>query len=190
MLRMLLVIVAVALVCGCEPKLSAADQIKLEQKEARALAAASQQRLITTTVQSVSAAPLIPDDSDWDYRFQAQDHFVDLEGKNVLVEVEVGDVVRRADGLVVSGEPSAFTYPLLIWVRLHGVREETAYQIDSHDSVICIGEPTVSVPAGPYLKMRALSEDEIEVETSAIPLIVDVNCTHAWHKKYESPRLR
>lgn len=179
MLRTLLLIVAVGAACGCESKPSATDQLTLKQKEA----SASQQRQITATAQSLSATPLIPDDSDWDYRLQAQDYFASLEGKNALVEVEVGDVVRRPDGLVVSGEPPAFTYPLLFWVRLHGIQEDIARQIGPNDSVICIGSPTVVAPAGPYFEMRALREDEVEVETSAIPLIVDVNCTQTWHKK-------
>ena len=180
MLRTLLLIVVVGAACGCDSKPSVADQLALKQKKE---ASASQRRLITATAQSLNATPLIPDDSDWDYRLQAQDYFASLEGKSVLVEVEVGDVVRRPDGLVVSGEPAAFTYPVLLWVRLHGVPEAPARQIGPNDSVICIGAPTVVAPAGPYFEMRALREDEVEVETSAIPLIVDVNCVHTWHKK-------
>jgi hypothetical protein len=132
---------------------------------------------------SLRAVPLIPDDRDWDYRFQAQDHFASLEGHNVFVEIEVGDVVRRKVGLVVSGEISASLYPLLLWARMHGVPEAVAVQIERNDLVACIGSTTVTAPAGPYIRMQATSEDEVEVEASAIPLIVDVRCTHSWHRK-------
>lgn len=184
MLRTVLFVISISLVSSCGSKPSLDDQLRLKEKEARLLEAASQDRLIESTAQSVHAVPLIPGDYTWDYRFQAQEHFANLGGKSIKAEVKVDDVVRVPNGIVIAGEPSGLTYPLLFWVRLHGLSQEFAKQLEWNDTVICIGSPSVTAPAGPYLELRALREDEIEVETSAIPLIVDVQCTHGWRKEH------
>lgn len=163
--------------CGIEPSLK--NQLLLKQKEERASAVESQKSQIEATARAAGAVRLVPEDIYWDFRVEAQDYFASLEGARVLVEVYVDDVVRRPDGVVLSGK-YPFTHPLLIWVRLHGVHEATIHEVKPRDSVVCIGVSTVTAPAGPYFEVRALREDEIEIDTSVIPLIVDINCAHAW----------
>lgn len=182
MFRMPLLAVWAFLIPGCGSKQSALESEELEKRRAQTAAAESQQSEINRLVHSLDVVPLIPEDVDWTYRLQAQDHFSTFEGRKVLVEIEVRDLVKLEGGYVVSGEASGFTYPVVIAVRLHGVGGDVVRSVVPFGSVACIGEHRVSTPTSPYFEARAINEYEVEVEYSVMPLIVDVNCSHAWSR--------
>lgn len=182
MLRNLSIIAFVLLMCGCEREQSALEKRKLEEAQVRADEVELQRVEIESAIQSLNSTSLIPEDVDWTYRLQAQDFFSTLNGRNVHLEIEVRDIVKLEDGFVVSGEAPAFTYPLVVAVRLHDIGEDVARSIKPFGSVVCIGEHTVTAPTGPYLEARAINEYDVEIEYAVMPLIVDVDCLRAWSK--------
>ena len=164
MKRIVLMVLVTSALLGCEAKQSSHEEISLRREENRAQAAEAQERLIKQTAEGASAVPLMPVDTRWKYRFQAQDHFANLQKKNVIVKMQVEDIVRHPEGLVVSGQLDVQpTSAVLIWVRLHKVPDAIVRKMEMYDDLLCLGQPTVTSPAGSHFKIRALSEGELEL---------------------------
>jgi hypothetical protein len=182
MSRMPFLAALACLVSACGSKQSALESERLEKRRAQAAAAVLQQSEIDRLMHSLNVLPLIPEDVDWTYRLHAQDHFSTVGGRRVFVEIEVRDIVKLDSGYVVSGEAAEFTYPVIIAIRLRGVGGDVVRSVGRFGGVACIGEHRVSTPTSPYFEARAIDEDEVEIEYSVMPLIVDVDCSHAWSR--------
>lgn len=184
--RLFLVWLMAGLAVGCSAK--SEKERREEQRRAYAAqqeAADEQQAEIDGVASREGAVELFPKELELPHRLAVQRHLAALEGRMVRTSVEVADVALTSEGILVSGKPGLFSRQseVMIWFRLRGVSERTINGFSgSWDEVVCLGSAAATAPDHPIIREHVLSEYDSELRFESIPLIIDMNCSHAWLK--------
>lgn len=142
-----------------------------------------QEAEIASVVGREQATELISENERFEHRLALQKRLDSLDGKLVYTTVEVSDVVGTPTGLLLSGEPvwRYWQSAVMVWYRLRGVSEDTIEGFsDGRKQVTCLGHASASAQEHPMIGVNILSEYESEIRFENIPLIIDINCKHAW----------